>query len=75
MIICNTVPEIWHVTHVNVNFHVGLFLPFYTLRAQKVKISKKNKKTPGDIIILHMCTKNYGKHHLKKSLIWCIYEV
>ena len=28
-----------------------------------MKISKKWKKTPGDIIILHMCTKNYDSVH------------
>ena len=28
--------------------------------AQKFKI-KKNKKTPGDILILHMCTKKYDQ--------------
>ena len=44
MIICYTVPEIWHVTHVII-FHFGLFfalLPPTT--AQKMKISKKWKK-------------------------------
>ena len=36
-----------------------IFCPFTPLTAQKIKILKKNmKKTPGDIIILHMCTKN-----------------
>ena len=41
------------------------FLPFWTifclftpLTTQKIKILKKWKKTPGDIIILHMCTKS-----------------
>ena len=38
---------------------LGNFLPFYPQTAQKMKISKKMKKTPGDIIILHKCTKNY----------------
>ena len=32
------------------------------LTAQKIKIKKnEKKKTPGDIIILHMCTKNYDQ--------------
>ena len=31
-------------------------MPFYPLTAQKMKISKMEKK-PGDIIILHKCTK------------------
>ena len=58
MIICYTVPEIWHVTHVIFIFHSGLFftllphkiypftpqnLPFYPT-AHKIKISKKVKK-------------------------------
>ena len=38
---------------------LGIFLPFYPLTAQKMKISRKMKKTPGDIITLHKCTKNY----------------
>ena len=29
------------------------------LTAQKIKISKKEKKMLEDIIILHICTKNY----------------
>ena len=60
MIICYTVPEIWCVMDVTFIFHFG---PFFALllpiTAQKMKISKKWKKRPGDIIILHNCTKNY----------------
>ena len=37
------------------------FCPFTILTAQKIKIKKKTKKTPGDIIILHMCTENYDQ--------------
>ena len=37
-------------------FYFGLFLPFYSSKNQNFK---KMKKVPGDIIILHMCTKNY----------------
>ena len=54
MITGYTVPEIRYVTHVI--FILGSFLPFTPLTVQKIK---KMKKTPGDIIILHMCTKNY----------------
>ena len=70
MITCCTAPEIWHVMDVII-FHFG---PLFTLlppppppilRAQKIKIFKKWKKTPGDII-LQMCTKNYDQ----KSDIW-----
>ena len=39
----------------------AIFCPFMPLTAQKIKILKKWKKTPGDIIILHMCTKNYDQ--------------
>ena len=44
------------------NFHFSfwaLFLIFYTTTAHKIKIKKMRKKRPGDIIILHMCAKNY----------------
>ena len=51
MIICYTVPEIWCMTDVIAIFHFGL----------KTQNLKKMKKTPGDIIILHMCTKNYDQ--------------
>ena len=40
-------------------FIFGYFCPFTSLTAQKMKISKKWKKTPGDIIILHKCTKTH----------------
>ena len=56
MIICYTVPEIWHVTDVIVIFHFGLF---FALLPPKNQSFKKIKKTTGDIIILYMCTKNY----------------
>ena len=59
MIICNTIPEIWHVTDVIFFFILNYFLPFYPLTARQIKILKKMKKALGDIIILHTCTKNY----------------
>ena len=64
MIICFTVPEIWCVTDVIVIFHFGLFFVLLPLTARKMKISKKKtkkneEKNPGDIIILHKCTKNH----------------
>ena len=69
MIICYTVSKIWCVTDVII-LHFGAFLPFYPpplLTAEKIKIKKKKKKkTPGDIIILQKCTKNYD-HMLNYS--------
>ena len=37
---------------------MGYFLPFYSLNPKNQNSWKKRKK-PGDIIILHMCAKNY----------------
>ena len=42
------------------------FLPLYPpLTTWKIKILKKWKKTPGDIIILHVCVR-------KMTIIWCM---
>ena len=55
---------------------LGHFLPFNPLATRKIKIMKKWKKTPGDIIILHMCTINenhmmYGSWEMKCNRIFC----
>ena len=42
-------------------FILGYFLPFYLPNSPKNQNFEKMKKTPGDIIILHMCTKNYDQ--------------
>ena len=39
----------------------AIFCPFTPLTAQKIKIFLKKEKTPGDIIMLHMSTKNYDQ--------------
>ena len=57
MITWYTVLEIWHETNVIV-FSLGNFLHFYPPNSPKNENFKKMKKTPGDIIILHNCTKN-----------------
>ena len=44
MIIRYTVPEIWSMADVIDIFILGYTFPFYTLRAQKMKISKQSKK-------------------------------
>ena len=48
MIICYTVPKIWHMTDVIVVFHFGYFEPFYPPNSQKIKIQKKE---PHDVDI------------------------
>ena len=45
------------------------FCPFTILKTQKIKILKKWKKTPGDIIILHKCTKNHD------HMLYCSWDI
>ena len=61
MIIWYTVPEIWHKTDVIVIFHFGLFFALLSPPSNSPKNQNltKMKKTPGDIINLHMRPKNY----------------
>ena len=40
---------------------MGHFLPFYSPNSPKNQNFEKMKKMPGDIIILHKCTKNYDQ--------------
>ena len=47
----------------------AIFCSFTPLTTQK-KLKKTKKKTPGDIIILHMCIKNYD-HVCTVAEIWC----
>ena len=61
MIICFTIPEIWRMTDVIVIFHFGLFFAVLPPNSPKNQTFKKMKKTPGDIIILNTCTKNYDQ--------------
>ena len=46
------------MTDVTVIFIFGYFLPFYPSNTLKNQNFKRMKKAPGDIIILHMCTKD-----------------
>ena len=48
---------------------MGHFLPFYPPRSPKNQNFEKMKKIPGDIIILHMCTKNYG------HMLYCFWDM
>ena len=52
----------WDMAHDRCNCYFSFWAIFYSftpVTARKNKISKKMKKTPGDIIILHKCTKNH----------------
>ena len=69
MLYCYPVPEIWHVTDVIVIFPFGLFFSLLSPPSNSPKnviFFKKMKKAPGDIIILHKCTKNHD-HRLHCS--------
>ena len=55
MIICYTVPEIWRVMDVISIFHFGIFFALLPNNPKNQNFEKM-KKTPGDIITLHMCT-------------------
>ena len=45
------------------------FSPFTPLTNQKIKILKEWKKTSGDIIILHNCTKNHD------HMVYCSWDM
>ena len=52
--------------------HFGHFLPFSPLTSWKIKILQLKKKTPEDIIILHVCTVNdnhmmYGSWDMERN--------
>ena len=66
MIIFYIAPELWRVTVVIVVFPFGLFLALYPppptpppSNNAKTETFKKNKKTPGYIIISHKCIINH----------------
>ena len=50
----------WNIKHKSQNFlsFSAIFCPFTALIVHKIKILKKTKKVPGDIIILFKCAKN-----------------
>ena len=55
------VPEIWCVIEEIVISHFGLFFALLPLNSPKNQNFHKMKQTPGDIIILHIWTKNYDQ--------------
>ena len=61
------VPEIWSLTDLTL-VH---FLYFYPINNLKNQNFEKMKKTSGDIIVLHKCTKNYD-HMLYHGLFFAL---
>ena len=63
----------WYMVHDSCNYFSfwAIFWPFTPQTAQKMKIkkNKKIKKTPGDTIILHKCTKNHD------YMIYCSWDM
>ena len=69
MIICYTVLHMWHVTNVIVIFNFVLFFALLPPNSPKNHNFEKVKKTPGDIIILHKCTKNHD------HMLYCSWDM
>ena len=61
----------WRYGEQRTEFFVILdhFCPFNSLTIQKIKILKKMKKIPGDITVLHKCTKNYD------HMLYCSWDM
>ena len=69
MVICYTVPEIWCVTDAIVIYHFGLFFALLPPNSPKNENFKIMKKRPGDIIILHNCTK------IHDHMLYCFWDM
>ena len=53
----------------------AIFCSFAPLLTPKIKMWKKLKKTPGDVILLHMCTINQDHMHPWHDVWFLRYEV
>ena len=73
MIICYTVPEIWYIRHVILIFYLGLFFVLLPPNDRKNQNFQKIWKRHGDIIVLHMCTKN-NDQMMFGSWNWCVMD-
>ena len=69
MIICYTVPGIWHMKDVVIFSFWAIFCPFTPLTCPKNRNWKKLKKKSGDIIILHKCIKNHDQ------MLYCSWDM
>ena len=61
--------KIWRYHQLWLFFTLGHFFPFYPPNNLKNQNFEKMKTMPGDIIILHMCTKNYDQM-MYASCLW-----
>ena len=71
-IIWRMVPKIWRLWQTEFFVILDRFLPFYLPNNLKNQNFEKMKKSPGDIIILHMCTindnhKRYGSRDIERN--------
>ena len=63
------VHEIWSMTDRFFFFILGHFFPFYPTNNPKNQNHEKMKKTPGDIIILHLRTRN------DDHMLYCSWDI
>ena len=69
MIICYIVLEIWHMMYVIVVFHLGNFLHFYPLTAQKKKFQKNEEKKHLEI------SWSFAILFLRHAVWWMLYAI
>ena len=71
-------PEIWIATGIIFlhfrPFFLDRFFPFYPRNNPENQNFEKMEKTPGDVIVLHKCTKKHGHMHTGPE-IWCVTDV
>ena len=70
MIICFTVPEIWHMTHVTFIFHFGLFFALLPPNSPKNENIKKWKKCL-ELSSFYMCSPKIMIRWCMVPEIWC----
>ena len=67
--------QIWSAPTDIIFCHFRLFFVFAPLLTLKIKISKKCKKIPGDIVLLHICTINQDHMHPWYDVCFLRYDV
>ena len=72
MIICYTLPEIWHMTDVTVIFHFGLFFALLPPTSPKNENFKKKWKKGLEISSFYTCTPKIMISWCTVPEIWCV---